>query len=58
MPFFAHVWAEILLDENRQEVRDYAATKLLKWEWRICRRTSVPEAEKSTSVRRKRDVSA
>lgn len=32
--------------------------KLLKWEWRICRRTSVPEAEKSTCVRRKRDVSA
>ncbi len=26
--------------------------KLSKWEWRICRRTSVPEAEKSTCVRR------
>lgn len=32
--------------------------KPLKWGWRICRRTSAPEAEKSTCVRRKRDVSA
>ncbi|MGC6746066.1 hypothetical protein ACP0HM_25280 [Escherichia coli] len=58
-PFLLHVWAEILLDEKSAEKCVITPPrKLLKWEWRICRRTSVPEAEKSTCVRRKRDVSA
>ncbi len=57
-PILLHVWTEILLDENQPKCVITPPRKPLKWEWRICRRTSAPEAEKSTCVRRKRDVSA
>ncbi len=57
-PFLLHVWAEILLDENQPGVRDYAATQTIEMGMADMSETSVPEAEKSTCVRRKRDVSA